>query len=157
MYCRQLLEGSFCTTTWYHSSDTTVSLNCILFSPVQYWLLEQICCSKFAPDMDTLTWCADTASQQLWDFSRGTPMKYVYTPVMIYVMLLVHFHYYISTSPSKLFALHLHAISHVYTPPVFPCYYWTAHVTHFMSAWVVKSPRLTVTLTLYDLETSTTR
>jgi len=45
-------------------------------------------------------------------------MKYVYTPVTIYLMPLVHFHYYISASPSKLFALHLHAISHVHTPNI---------------------------------------
>ena len=136
--CMDLLHSNWC-----HSSDTTLcSIDC--------W--NKICCSKFAPDMDTSTWCADTASQQSRDFSRGTPMKYVYTPVMTYLMVLVHFHYCISASPSKLFALHLHAISHVYTPPVFPCYYWTVHATHLMSAWVVKSPRLTVTLTFYDLE-----
>ena len=43
---------------------------------------------------------------------------------MTYVILLVHLHYYISASPSKLFALHLHASSHPHAS-VFPCYYCT--------------------------------
>ena len=106
---------------WYHSSDTTVSLDCILFSPVQYWLLEQICCSKFAPDMDMLTWCADCISTVKGLFSGNPHEVCIHTCNDILDG--------ISASPSKLFALHLHAISHVYTPPVFPCYYWTAHVT----------------------------
>ena len=37
-------------------------------------------------------------------------------------MLLVHMHYHISASPSKLFALHLHASNHPHAS-VFPCYY----------------------------------